>query len=460
LNLAERLADYSASLRYGDIGSSVLLEAKKRLLDTLGCAIGASGERPVKAVSRLAGDGYRGRASTVLGTRTKTTPEMATLVNGLMMRYFDYNDTYLSKEPGHPSDNISPCLATAEMEGRSGRDLLLGMVLAYEIQCRLCDAASLRVRGWDHVCYGLVSSALAAGRLMALSAGELAQAVNISLNSHLAMRQVRAGALSEWKGFSFANAARNAVFSAILAREGISGPSPIFEGEMGFFRQVSGPFELDTGHFGGRDGGRFKLEETFIKFYPAEYHSQSAIWAALELRKQVGRDAFEEIDSVLVETHEAGYTILGKDREKWSPETRETADHSMPYIIAAALLDGKIGLGTYSSRKLRDAKMREFMSRIEVREAQSLTHAYPARIGNKITLSLKGGGALTKTVDDPKGHPTNPMTKEEVERKFRGLTRRFLPDRQVEKIIEVVWSMDRVDDVSSLIAACAVSKRR
>src|SRR6266550_3975779 len=276
MNLAERLAEYSASLTYGDLGGQVVIEAKKRLLDTLGCALGALGERPVKVVTRLATEANRGGAATILGTRTKTTPDMATFVSGLMIRYFDFNDTYLSKEPGHPSDNVSACLAAAEVEGRSGKDLLLAMVLAYELQCRLCDAASLRVRGWDHVCYGLVSSVLAAGKLMALSRGELSQAVNISLNSHLAMRQVRAGALSEWKGFSFANAARNAVFSAVLAREGISGPSPIFEGERGFFRQVSGPFGLDTGRFGGRNGGRFKLGETFIKFYPAEYHAQSA----------------------------------------------------------------------------------------------------------------------------------------------------------------------------------------
>ena len=334
MSLAERLADYSASLGYGDIGD-VVREAKKRLLDSLGCAIGALGERPVKAAAGLATERYRADAATILGTRRMTTSDMATFVNGLMVRYFDFNDTYLSKEPAHPSDNISACLSTAEMEGRSGKDLLLAIVLAYEIQCRLCDAASLRARGWDHVCYGLVSSALAAGRLMRLSRDEMTQAVNISLNSHLAMRQVRAGALSEWKGFSFANAARNAVFSALLAREGICGPSPIFEGEMGFFREVSGPFELDTGRFGGRSGEGFKLEETFVKFYPAEYHAQSAISAAIELRKEVGRDPLERIESVLVETHEAGYTILGKDREKWSPETRETADHSLPYMVAA-----------------------------------------------------------------------------------------------------------------------------
>jgi 2-methylcitrate dehydratase len=490
-NLAERLADYSSSLTFAAITSggkdnhSLVLEAKKRLLDSLGCALGAAGERPVRTATRIASAQYKGEAATILGTREKTTPDMATLVNGLMVRYFDFNDTYLSREPGHPSDNIPACLSVAEMEGRSGRDLLLSMVLAYEVQCRLCDAASLRAKGWDHVCYGLVSSALAAGKLMGLSRSELAQAVNIALNSHLAMRQVRAGALSEWKGFSFANAARNAVFSAILAREGISGPSPVFEGEMGFFHQVSGPFELDTESFGGgrravgMRGGRragavgaaedgFKLSETFIKFYPAEYHAQSAVWAALELRQELGgkkRRVEEAIESVLVETHEAGYTILGKDREKWAPETRETADHSLPYIVAAALLDGTVSLSTFAARKLHDPRMLALMAKIQVREDPELTGLYPQRIANRVTLKLKGGQELTRMVDRPRGHLSNPMTREEVESKFRRLAGRFLSGRQVEQVIELVWSIDgsgRGDagDVGGLMAACAIARRR
>jgi 2-methylcitrate dehydratase len=461
MNLAERLGEYAASLRYRDIdgasGGAVVSEAKKRFLDAVGCAIGASGERPVKSVARLALTGYRGSAATVLGTGKKTTVDMATFVNGAMVRYFDFNDTYLSKEPAHPSDNISACLATAEMEGRSGKELLLAMTLAYEIQCRLCDAASLRQRGWDHVCYGLVSSALAAGRLMRLSRDELTQAVNISLNSHIAMRQVRAGGLSEWKGFSFANAARNAVFSALLARERIRGPSPIFEGEMGFFRQVSGPFELDTESFGGRNGASFKLEETFVKFFPAEYHSQSAIWAALGLRKGIRGDPGKKIVSVRVDTHEAGRTILGKDPEKWAPETRETADHSLPYIVGMALVEGRIDMGTYAPRKVRDPAFREFMKKISVREDEALTGVYPRSISNRITVALDDGRLLERQVDDPKGHPRNPMTTQEIEQKFRRLTKGKLRGSRVERILDFVWTLEKQDDVSPLLESCVVT---
>jgi len=456
MNLSERLGEYASSLTYDDLGGTVIQEAKKRLLDTIGCAIGAYGEAPVKAARRLAERGYPGSASTILGTRRKTTPDMATFVNGLMVRYFDFNDTYLSKEPGHPSDNIPACLATAEMEGRSGKELLLAMVLAYEIQCRLCDAANLRHLGWDHVCYGLVSGALASGKLMGLSTDELAQAVNISLSSHLAMRQVRVGGLSMWKGFSFANASRNAVFSALLAREGITGPSPVFEGEMGFFNQVSGRFQLDVKSFGGK-GRVFKLEETLVKFYPAEYHAQTAIWAALDLRKMIEGDPLKRIAFVGVETHEAGYTILGKDTEKWAPETRETADHSLPYIVAMALLEGKVDNGTYDARKLNDPEVREFMKRVIVKEDKALTAAYPGSIPNRVTVKLDDGKTLALQVDDPKGHPKNPMTEAEIEQKFRLLTKGILKESQVEKILKFVRTVEKQSDVSPLLGSCVVS---
>jgi len=455
MSLSERLAEYASSLTYDDLSETVIGEAKKRMLDALGCAVGAFGEAPVKAARRLAERGYPGSASTILGTKKKTTPDMATFVNGGMVRYFDFNDTYLSKEPGHPSDNIPACLATAEMEGRSGKDLLLAIALAYEIQCRLCDAANLRHRGWDHVNYGLVSGALASGKLMGLSREELAQAVNISLSSNLAMRQVRAGGLSMWKGFSFANASRNAVFSALLAREGMTGPSPVFEGEMGFFNQVSGRFQLDVKSFGGK-GRRYKLEETLLKYYPAEYHAQTAISAALDLRKKIEGDPFKRIAYVGVETHEAGYSILGKDPEKWAPETRETADHSFPYMVTMALLEGKVDNETYAAKKLNDPAVREFMKRVIVKEDKALTEAYPESIPNRVTVKLDDGMILTVQVDDPRGHPRNPMTDEEIEQKFRLLAAGVLKGPQVEKVLKFVRTVEKQTDVSPLFASCVV----
>ena len=451
--LAEELSDYTLSVDYRDLGEHVVLEASKRVIDTIGCAMGAFGESPIRAARRTAMESRPGTGSTILGTSVRTSPDVATFVNGGMMRYFDFNDTYLSKEPGHPSDNIAACLATAESEGSTGRELLTSIAVAYEIQCRLCDAADIRHRGWDHVCYGLVSSALASGRLMGLSRAQLTNAVNIALNGHIAMRQVRAGKISSWKGFSFSNAARNAVFSAMLARNGMTGPSPIFEGEMGFFKQVSGPFKVDVEKFGGRTG-TFKLVETYIKYFPAEYHAQSAIWAALAARKGVRR--FEDIEAVEVDTHEAGLSILASGDEKWAPTTKETADHSMPYMVGMAILKGRIDNSTYSERNLRDPATLEFLRKITVREDARLSRAYPERIANRVSIRLRGGTSITERVDLPKGHPKNPMSEAEIESKFRRLTAKYLSDSQVRKILEFAWKLGSQRSLDPLLQLCVV----
>src|SRR5262245_38965112 len=250
MNLAECLSEYAAKLRYSDLDSDAILEAKKRILDSLGCALGAFDSPPAKAARRVIEKHYPGNAATLLGTRRKTTADMAAFVNGLMVRYFDFNDSLrgsLTKESAHVSDNIAPCMAVAEYQRRSGRNLLLAIVLAYEINIRLCDAASLGE--CDNINYYLVSMALAARKLLGLSKQAHSPAVNISMNSQIAMKQTRTGVISMWKSGAAANAGRNAIFSALIAKEGITGPSPVFEGDRGFFKQVTGPFELDVKQF-------------------------------------------------------------------------------------------------------------------------------------------------------------------------------------------------------------------
>lgn len=448
MNLSEQLSEYAEGLEYKDLRAQTVRETKRRIIDALGCAIGAFGETPVRIARKVATEG-RGGTSTVLGTSAKTSPALATFANGLMIRYFDFNDTYLSKEPAHPSDNLGATLSVAESAGANGKDLILATALAYEIQCRLCDSADIRHRGWDHVCYGLVSSALGAGKLMGLRAKKMGEAVNIALNGHIAMRQVRAGELSMWKGASFANAARNAVFAATLANEGMTGPSPIFEGEMGFFKQVSGPFEMDPEAFGGRRGS-FKIEETYIKYYPAEYHSQTAVWAALAVRKKI--PDISDIEGVEIASHEAGYTILGKDPEKWNPKTKETADHSLPYIVGMALLEGKIDNSTYSSRKIRDRRNLDFLKKITVKEDSRLTALYPKEgMGNRVTVRLGSGATVTQEEIIPRGHPRNPMSDQEVEAKFRRLVRGKLSAGATARALKTLWNLDEVDDSGELL---------
>jgi 2-methylcitrate dehydratase len=450
MELARRLAEYAIGVEYQSLGEETVRQMKARLVDAIGCAIGAMDEEPVAIARRVAeGLGHAGRSS-IIGSGAATSPELATFVNGLMIRYFDFNDTYLSKEPAHPSDNLAPCFAVAEGEGSNGRDIIAAAVAAYEIQCRLCDGADIRHRGWDHVNYGLVSSALAASKLMGLGAEKATQAVNIALNGHIAMRQVRAGELSMWKGASFANAARNAVFAAALAKEGMTGPAPIFEGEMGFFKQVSGEFEVDTGTFGGKEGG-YKVEETYLKYWPAEYHAQSAIWAAMKVREKV-KD-FAKVESVVVETHEAGYTILGKDPEKWTPNTRETADHSLPFIVGLALLTGKIDNTSYSDSSIRDQANRTFVKKVRVVEDPGLTKMYPGKgMPNRVTVIESGGKKTSAQVDVPKGHPRNPMKKEDIEEKFFRLTQAKIGEHAAKDALKRIWKIEEENNLSAVLA--------
>jgi 2-methylcitrate dehydratase len=427
--------------------------AKRLLLDSLGCAIGASREIPIQMTMEVAGEA-RGYASTILCTRRKTYPGLAAFVNGAMVRYFDYNDTYLSREPAHPSDNIFPVLAVAEAEKRDGREALLGIVLAYELQCRLCDAANLWKKGWDHVNYGLVSVSAASSRMMRLSPQKTAHSINLALNSHITMRQVRAGGLSMWKALSFCNAARNAVFSAMLAKKGMTGPAPIFEGEMGFWKQVSGPFELNVGGFGGR-GGSFRIDQAIIKHYPAEIHSQTAIWCALEARKEFG-GRIDEVKKIEIGTHEAGYRIIGKDPEKWDPRTRETADHSLPYIVAAALMDGRIAKSSFTEKRFRDPKTLELLKRTTVKELTEFTDLYPRDIPNEVKVHLKDGRVIAKRLLDPKGHPNNPLGDSEIEEKFRELTKGFIGRKKADSIIDFAWDFERAKDVGRLFSLCAL----
>src|SRR6202045_3605281 len=335
--LAHQIAEYAFSLNVEDLSKEVVHEVKRRVIDSLGCALGAWNEEPCAIARSVASEFSANRGSTIIGTSHKAPPDWAAFANGCCIRYFDYNDTYLSKEPAHPSDNISAALAMAESVGATGKELITAIALAYEVQCRLCDAASIRARGWDHVTYGAFSTALAAAKLMKLDSEKTRQAVNIAGVACAAMRQARVGELSHWKGVAFADAARRGVYSALLARAGMTGPAPIFEGQMAFEKQLG----VSLGNVGEKfKGAPAMILNTSIKYWPAEYHSQSAIEAALFLRKEIGDPS--QIQSVTIESHDASVDIIGSEPEKWKPETRETADHSLPYITAIAFIDGEV----------------------------------------------------------------------------------------------------------------------
>src|SRR5213596_3406413 len=404
--LAHQLAKYGCELKFEDLSKEVVHEVKRRVIDSLGCSLGAWGEEPCAIARNVASEFSAKEGSTIFGTNHKAPPDWTAFANGCCIRYFDYNDTYLSKEPAHPSDNISAALAAAESVGASGRELIAAIALAYEVQCRFCDAASIRARGWDHVTYGAFSTALACARLMKLDAEKTRHAVNIAGVAGAAMRQARVGELSHWKGVAFATAARHGVFSALLARAGMTGPGPIFEGQMGFEKllgvslgNLAEKFAVPFAKTG--EGPASMILRTSIKFWPAEYHSQSAIEAALLLRKEIVDPA--QVRAMTIESHDASVDIIGSEPEKWRPTSRETAEHSLPYIVAVALADGEVTERQFEPKRFSDPKLLDLVHRAKVERHAELTARYPEVVGNIVTLKTSDGRTLTERVDSPHG---------------------------------------------------------
>jgi 2-methylcitrate dehydratase len=467
--IADRLAEYAAALRYTQLPTPVIHEVKRRLLDSLGCAFGAWTSAPCRIARQTAVSVKSPSGATVWGTAHRTLPDLASFANGALVRYLDFNDTYLSKEPAHPSDNVAAILAVGEMVGATGKQVIEAMALAYEIQCRLCDAAALRPRGWDHVTYGPFSSSLAVAKLMRLAKDQMVQAVNLSGVANIALRQTRVGDLSMWKACAFSNATRNGVFAAQLAQQGMTGPSPIFEGEKGFMRLVSGPLELHR--FGGeRASGLarhelvapFKILDTYIKHYPVEYHAQTAVEAALVVREQLyqyeGKQALSSIEEIEIGSYDVAIEIIGRDPEKWRPKSRETADHSFPYCVAVALQDGVVTLKSFGERRLRDPALQSLIQRVRVVEQQEFRGWYPVGMPTRVTVRTSSGKEYVKQVDYPLGHPRNPMSDREVEEKFRSLAGSQLDRRAAGRIIEFVWALDAANDIGALMPLLRLKK--
>ena len=454
--LAERIAAYTGRLRFDDLPPEVVHEAKRCVIDSLGTALGAWREEPC-AVARRVTSHYAARdGATVLGTNHKCPPDWAAFANGICVRYFDYNDTYLSKEPAHPSDNITACLAVAESRHKSGRDLIAAIVLAYEVQCRLCDAASIRANGWDHPTYGCFSVAAAASMLMNLDAEKTRQALNIAGVGSAAMRQSRAGELSHWKGVAFAHAARQGVYAATLAAEGMTGPSPIFEGEMGFEKQLGVSLQSLQGPFAAnlqqqQSGGDYMIRGSFFKFWPAEYHSQSAIDAALKIRAKLGVNPADQIKSVLCRTHRVGYEIIGSDPAKWRPTHRETADHSLPYMVAAALVDGEITSRQFAPDRFTDAALLAVVDRVKVVEDAEMTALYPDHIANVVEVETTAGEKFVERVDDAPGHVHNRLSDDDLLLKYHALADPMIGEDRANRVADWVWKLDAHDDVHALM---------
>ncbi|HLI45696.1 MAG TPA: MmgE/PrpD family protein [Geobacterales bacterium] len=415
--LARRIADFVLSLEYDDLRPEVVNEAKRRIIDTFSVALPALEEETIKMVRKVVENTRSERDARIWGLGKKTTLDYAAFVNSSMTRFYDYNDTYLSKEALHPSDCIAGLIAIAEAKNKTGKDLITALALAYELICKLADASSIRERGWDHVSYIAIGATAGIGKLLDLDAQKLTQAINLTASNVITLRQTRIGELSMWKGLSSPNAVRNATFYSLLAEQGITGPSPVFEGERGFFKQVSGEFELDL----ELDN---KILETSIKNYPVEYHSMGAAEVAFKIRDKID---VNKIESIEIGTFKVSYNIIVKDPEKWDPKTKETADHSLPFIVAYILANGKIEVDSYYD--LFNPKVKSLMKKIRIYVDDELDKMYPQGCPAKIKVVTSDGQKVEDEIIYPKGHYRNPLTEEELNTKFMKMTKPLLGER-------------------------------
>jgi len=402
MTIAENIYEYSENLMKSKIDEETSEEIKKRIVDSIYVSYGARNAEPVKIAERTLLPSKGKLNAPIYFRNRKASVDVATFLNGSMTRYLDYNDTYLSKEALHPSDNIPPILAYAYAKEEKGDRIIKSIAVAYQVVGALSDAVSIRDRGWDHVTYISISSAAGLAALNEYDKDKFIHTLNLAINNNISLRQTRAGELSMWKGSTAANASRNSVFAAMLAGEGFTGPAPIFEGEMGFFKQVSGEFNLDL--------TKNYILKTMIKNFPVEYHAMSAVEAALNVKEKIGN---EKIDEIRVDTFSVAHKIIVKDIEKLRPKTKETADHSMPYIIAYSLLYGSPNPSSFSKKYLEDSKILNLIDKMKVSISPEYDKMYPEYLPVKITVFTKTRKEESEVLF-PKGHFRNPYSWEDL----------------------------------------------
>lgn len=433
------ISEYVSEIDYNKLPNETIHEVKRRIIDSLAVAFAAYNSEPVVKSRRTASIYATTSGGRIIGTRYAVSPDWASFVDGVMIRYHDYNDTYLSKEPLHPSDMIAAALGLGDALRSNGKDILTSIAIGYEIAVTFCDCSSLRRRGWDHVNFLGIGSTIVSCKLLGLDKERIQHALSIYAVPHASMRQTRVGELSMWKGAAAANSTRNAVFASILASEGFTGPFKPFEGEMGFIKQLlQGDFDFNIlSKISGNNPPK-RILDTYIKPYPVEYHAQTAVDAVLKLRDQVD---INKIEKILIETHQPAYDIIGpKDPEKWDPHTKETADHSIMWIVAAALVWGPIKIDHYND--IRNPLVLSLIKKIEVKVDPELDRMYPKAFPNRITIVTKDGRRFVEQVDYAKGHPRNPLTDSELENKFNELTSGILPADQRRRLLDKLWRIE------------------
>ncbi|MEX2643293.1 MAG: MmgE/PrpD family protein [Acetobacterales bacterium] len=452
----DRLAELVLGIGYADLPERTVHQAKRMVLDSMACLLGGYTSRPAKIVRQTLRELGGNPTATVYGSAERTSATHATLANGTAIRFLDWNDYYFRRDPSHASGNLAAALAVAESEGLDGKALLLGFVIGYEVQLRLVDHAgvpNLWERGWHHATNMAFSSAALSAHLMGLDALGTANAMAIAGSHNNTLTQSQRGNIPMMKATAEAAIAKGGVEAALLARAGLSGPEEAFEGKFGWIPVVAGEVDLDG--LLAPHGGRFKIEDTCIKPYEAEMMTQSSVQAAIDVARE-GRIDPDEVLHVEARFHDYAFRKPSWDPKKLQPKDKETADHSFPYCIAVAMIDGDCGPEQYTEERLADPRVRDLMAKVELTVDPALTALLPEKFGTAVKVTMRDGSVHESVCECPPGHPENPLSDVQIEAKFRRLAKGLLSPRQIDQAIAATWSLDSCYDMADYAASFVI----
>lgn len=439
MTCAEELASFVTQQCFDNLSNCQRVQLKIRILDSLGCAIAAMASEPISILRTqiLEPDGV----CTLIGGGRAAT-DRATFYNGALVRYLDFNDSYLAKgETCHPSDNLAAVLAATEYANGSGRDLLTALAVAYQVQCRLCDVAPVRAAGFDHTTLGTYAVASGVSKALGLNVTQTANAIAICGTAFNALRVTRTGKLSHWKGLAYPNAAACCTFATFLAMNGISGPLEVFEGEKGFMDAIAGIFRIDW-----LQEGLGRVMATILRKHDAEIHSQTAIECAVQMKSEQKFDP-REIGHIDVETFDVAYHIIGggEEGDKTSVSTKEEADHSLPYLVSVALLDGQVMPEQYAAERILQPDVQTLLHRVSVHQVDAFSDRFPNEMPCRLIVTLRDGRILSKELHDYPGFVTQPVSWQMALEKFERITRCYAPASLRRSIADSVNNLESIE---------------
>ncbi len=445
-SISQKMAKFALELEYNDIPEDVRRKTKRYLLDSVGCGLAAlhneDMEQAFAYIKKLSGK----EQVTVIGHGHRTNMANAALMNALLIRGMDYNDIYWEQDPSHPSDLIPAALSPGEYRKRSGKEIITGIVIAYELEIRMCLAAYPGVRevGWHHGTLTQFVSPVVAGTMFGLDKDKITAAVGISGSSHSTFGGVVAGALTNMKNTADPMAVEAGVRAAMLADTGFTGPVEVFEGKEGLFEVINN-VEWKSEILTDGLGKKFLTTDSEYKAFPTEALTHQPITAVLEIMKEHNIDP-KNVEAVLIETTTRGADILS-DPSKYQPKTKETADHSLPYCIAIAVTKGNVLPSHFEEETLNDSFVRETIQKVKVKANKEIDSLFPKVKRAICTITTKNGKSYKKQVDHAKGSKENPLTDEELIAKFRANASTVMSEKRMDEIVDATLDLERFADI-------------